>query len=335
MGTNQRSTVVGVFEDRDQARRAVEELKRMGFRDDQIGVVSHDDDRRDVGDKTTEGTGSYASEGAAIGAATGAGVGALWALGIAAGLLPGIGPVIAGGLFASLLASAAGGAAVAGIAGALIGMGIPESEAQYYEEEFKGGRTIVTVRAERRYDEVEATLRRFGAYNQSNAPTAATRTSTTAAHGIPATREVSATTAGQTVRLHEEQLHAHKESVQAGEVRAHKEVRTEQKNFEVPVEREELVIERHAATGHTGNACDIREGQEVRIPLKEEKVRVEKDVVAKEDVTLGKRKVQDTQRVSGTVRKEELKVEGAADVAAGNPRTDDKSRTPDQRSKSR
>lgn len=340
MATTQQSTVVGVFEDRDKARQAIEELKRMGFRDDQIGVVSHDKDRH--GEKTTanetEGTGSHVGGGAAVGAAAGAGVGALWALGIAAGLVPGIGPVIAGGILASVIASAAGAAAVGGVAGALIGLGIPEAEAKYYEEEFKGGRTIVTVRADSRYNEAEATLRRYGAYNRTNAPaTASTATAgkrTAAPQAMPSTAGTSPATSTQekTVHLHEEQLRAHKETVPAGEVRAHKEVTTEQKSFEVPVQREEMVIERRPATERGGHVADIRPGEEVRIPLKEEKVRVEKDVVAKEDVKIGKRKVQDTEHVSGTVRKEELKVEGKTD-AASNPNTGTRDRTPDQRAK--
>ena len=35
----QKSTVVGVFEDRQQADRAIDELGRAGFRHDQIGVA--------------------------------------------------------------------------------------------------------------------------------------------------------------------------------------------------------------------------------------------------------------------------------------------------------
>jgi hypothetical protein len=82
-----------------------------------------------------------------VGAAAGAGIGALWALGISAGFLPFIGPVISGGLLAAVLASAAGGAATAGLVGALVGLGIPEEDANFYESELKAGRTIVTVRA--------------------------------------------------------------------------------------------------------------------------------------------------------------------------------------------
>src|SRR5690348_14573546 len=47
MTTAQRSTVVGVFEDRRNADRAVGQLLKAGFRQDQIGVaMRHTDDSR-------------------------------------------------------------------------------------------------------------------------------------------------------------------------------------------------------------------------------------------------------------------------------------------------
>src|SRR5260221_8604350 len=163
-----RSTVVGVFEDRTRAQRAVEELRRAGFWEDQVGVIARH--YESAGAVTTAETGSKWEEGAVTGAIAGAGVGGLWALGIAAGMLPAIGPIIAGGLLGSVLASAAGGAAVAGIVGALIGLGIPEEEAEFYEAEFKAGRTIVTVKADGRNDEAWSILRRNGAYDIVNRP---------------------------------------------------------------------------------------------------------------------------------------------------------------------
>ena len=165
MVTAKHATAVGVFSDRRQAQQAVADLKRAGFRDDQIGVVSkgHDDGTTTA---NTDKTGAHVAEGAGVGVAAGAGVGALWALGIVAGFLPAIGPAIAGGILASVLASAAGGAAIAGIAGALIGLGIPEEEAHYYEGEFKSGRTLVTVKADGRYDEAWAVLTRNGSHSR-------------------------------------------------------------------------------------------------------------------------------------------------------------------------
>jgi hypothetical protein len=180
MAVNNHATVVGVFLDREAARSAVNELRRLGFTEDQIGLLTRTTDSGTVAGETATGMAEPTKweEGAATGIAAGAGVGALWALGIAAGVLPAIGPVIAGGLLASVLASAAGGAVIAGVVGALIGLGIPEEEARYYESELTSGRTLVTVRAPGRYEEAEEVLRGYGGYDVRNrlASGSATRT---------------------------------------------------------------------------------------------------------------------------------------------------------------
>lgn len=175
MNETRNETVIGVFDDRASARRAVDELRRMGFREDQIGAA-HRADGTDLGTPPFDEPPRDASkweEGAATGVAAGLGIGALWALGIAVGLLPGLGPVVAGGILGSLLASAAGGAAIGGIVGALVGLGLPENEARYYESEFLRGRTLVTVRGADRADQARDVLRRHGAYDiHSGRPTA-------------------------------------------------------------------------------------------------------------------------------------------------------------------
>jgi len=48
--------------------------------------------------------------------------------------------------------------------------------------------------------------------------------------------------------------------------------------------------------------------------VREEEISVEKKPVVKEEVTVGKRVVQDTARVAGDVRKEEVRVEREGDV---------------------
>jgi len=304
MATTQRTVAVGVFDDAQAAQKAVNELRRVGFREDQIGVVSRHTDEVSGGTAVSE-RGSKAATGAAAGVATGAGLGALWGIGILAGALPVIGPAIAGGALATILSSAAAGAAVAGLTGALIGLGLPEEEARYYEDEFKAGRTVVTVKADGRYDEAVAILRRFGGFDMS------TRQS---ARSGAACATATSGEAGKKVQVKEEQLKVHKQSVQAGEVTVRKEVHTEHKTVEVPVEKEEVVIERHPVAGGKVSATDIKAGEQIRVPVKEEQVHVEKQPVVKEEVTVGKRKVQETERVGATVRKEEVKVEKKGDV---------------------
>jgi uncharacterized protein (TIGR02271 family) len=331
MMTNQRSTVIGVFADREHAQAAVNELRRLGFREDQIGVAARDGERME-GTSNVGDTASKAGTGAATGLAAGAGVGALWGIGIAAGLLPAIGPAIAGGTLATILSSAAAGAAAAGIAGALIGLGIPEDEAEYYEGEFHAGRTIVTVKADSRFDEAHAVLRRHGAHDMSTrdmgareapAATAHRATSTGAmAHGATCatgTPTGSQASGDRTIQVREEEMRVQKQPVQAGEVSIRKEVHTEHKTVEVPVRKEEVVIERRPVAGHKAATSGIGGGETIRVPVQEEQVHVEKRPVVKEEVHVGKHVVQDTEQVSGTVKKEEVKIEkkGDADIRHG------------------
>ena len=62
----------------------------------------------------------------------------------------------------------------------------------------------------------------------------------------------------RTIRLHEEQLKVNKEQVRAGEVNVRKEVHTEQKTINVPVEREEVVIERRPAVARPVTVTSCR-----------------------------------------------------------------------------
>ena len=68
-------------------------------------------------------------------------------------LIPVIGPAFAGGILVTVF-SAALGAVTGGMLGALVTLGVPEEQARHYEEEFKAGRTIVTVKTEDQQQEV-------------------------------------------------------------------------------------------------------------------------------------------------------------------------------------
>src|SRR5215207_6752144 len=161
MRTKTRDVVVGVFQDRDRARDAIEALKDAGFGGGDISVLLPDRDQtRDM----AADTGTQAAGGAATGAVAGGVLGGLggWLVGIGALAIPGVGPFIAAGAFATALTGAAIGAGVGAIAGALVGMGITEEEAKYYESEVHSGRALVTVRADGRYDEAQRILRHYG-----------------------------------------------------------------------------------------------------------------------------------------------------------------------------
>jgi hypothetical protein len=214
--------IVGVFNSRSEAERAVAGLRKAGFADSEIGLVTR---HADTTGSSMEGP--SVGEGAAWGAVAGAGVGGLVGWGILAGVIPVLGPVIAGGALATILANAAGGAIIGGLVGALTGLGLSEEEASYYEDEVKAGRSVVTVKAGPRAVEADAILARHGAHNFHRRPEPP-MTVTPAGVAFP----------------------------------------TPTSTIDVPVERDEVIVERPSVT-------DLRPGEEIRIPVKEEHVRVE------------------------------------------------------------
>jgi hypothetical protein len=160
------NTKVGVFRTRDGADKAVADLRAAGYRDDQIGLVAKDEKGNA---KRTDGAGTgKAGEGAMIGAAAGAASGAAIGVGILAGVIPVIGPILAIGTLGTILLNAAGGAAIAGLAGGLIGWGIPEEDAKYYEGEVNAGRYLVTADCSGRKDDSDTIFSRHGGYNRTS-----------------------------------------------------------------------------------------------------------------------------------------------------------------------
>jgi len=305
------STVVGVFDDRESAREAIQALKDAGFSGDSISILSPD---RQATQAIADETGTHAGSGAATGAVAGGILGGLggWLVGIGALAIPGVGPFIAAGAFASALGGAAIGAGVGAIAGALVGMGVPEEHARYYEGEAKAGKTLVTVRAERRYDDAQQILRDHGAYDVESRDRPALATGNPILQSDVAARP---SHAGQdTLQLREEELVANKERVETGHVQVGKEVVTEQRTLDVPVTHEEVTIERRPVDRRPSDSPIDDHGQTLEIPVREERVDLDKRTVVYEEVEVGKREVQDTQQVSGTVDREEARIENEGDV---------------------
>ena len=293
-------TVVGLFTDRTDAEHAIRQLRDAGFTEKQIGLAMRD---RDEQRQLMEDTGTTAAEGAAVGAVSGGVLGGLIGL-LGSLLIPGIGPIVAGGVLASTLAGAGIGAAAGGIIGALMGLGVPEADAQHFDRGLRSGGILVTVDAGDRVGEAIAVMQ----HNHADlGPSGVDRFRTAAAGaGALGTADLQDE---QTIKLREEQLEVGKERVKAGEVRVRKEVVTEQKSIDVPVSREEVVIERRPAAEVEASGTPIGDDKEIRIPLSEERVNVEKRPVVREEIDVGKRTVKDTERVADSVRREEARIE--------------------------
>lgn len=151
-------TVVGLFARREEADAAIRDLKAAGFTDQQVGVAMQD---RAEQTELLESTGVSEAEGAATGAVSGGIVGGLIGL-LGSLLIPGVGPILVGGVLASTLAGAGIGAATGGVIGALMGMGVPEHDAQHFDQGLRSGNALVTVNAGPRTAEALAILERNG-----------------------------------------------------------------------------------------------------------------------------------------------------------------------------
>jgi hypothetical protein len=157
------STVVGVFRSEGQAEKAVEELRRRGFGDNEISIVGPDRRRGREGREGRPGgddagfTNQNLSEGGAWGAGIGGAAGLLAGAGALA--IPGIGPLLAMGPLAATLA----GAATGGIAGGLVDYGIPEAEGRELESRVKRGEFLCLIRTEKKAEDARRILKDCGA----------------------------------------------------------------------------------------------------------------------------------------------------------------------------
>lgn len=149
MVTTSRSTglsrrAVGLFYSRDEAEKALKDIKNAGFDMNKISLFARDADQVEGIEKERTGPGNEAAEGAGIGATTGTVLGGIAGLlvGIGTLALPGIGAIVVAGEASAIGATLAGagiGAASGALIGALTGLGIPEEHAKIYGDRVKGG----------------------------------------------------------------------------------------------------------------------------------------------------------------------------------------------------
>lgn len=190
----------------------------------------------------------------------------------------------------------------------LQGMSVPQDQSKYFGHRFGSGDqgAIVTVSAPGREAEARAILQKNGADLGENAST----------YDYSNTTANTTTEGAQNIQLLGEVLRVHKDRISAGEVRFRKEVITDMQTVQVPVTREELVIERHAVAGATPAQGTIGEGTEIRIPLTEERASLDKSTVVREEVSVGKRAIENVENLTGETRREELVVEDETKTTA-------------------
>jgi uncharacterized protein (TIGR02271 family) len=127
-------------------------------------------------------------------------------------------------------------------------------------------------------------------------------------------RDTSGPTTDDAMTRSEEELNVGTQSRETGRARLRKYVVTEEVQQTVPVQREEVRVEREPITdANAGAATDgpaISE-EEHEVTLHAEEPVVEKRTVPKERVSLEKDTVRDEREVSDTIAKEQIEVDGA------------------------
>jgi uncharacterized protein (TIGR02271 family) len=205
-----------------------------------------------------------------------------------------------------------------GITDDLVNMGIPQQEADYYNNEFQQGHTVVTVNTRDQQQQAYDILMRDGGYDfnssQGQASTYAVNTAATTAASTQNAATVPTGQEAQNIELRAEQLQPQTRWQQAGEVELRKNVVAEQQTVDVPVTHEEVYIQRQPGSGQVSDTPITDEGETIRVPVGEEQVDINKQTVVTGEVAVGKRQVQQTQQYTDTVRREELDVENQGDV---------------------
>ncbi|NJL00389.1 MAG: hypothetical protein HC838_02490 [Spirulinaceae cyanobacterium RM2_2_10] len=141
---------VGLFSTRREAETSLSQLRDASFDMNKVSVIAKDADGNSSvgGAQVTSNKGDQAAGGAGAGATAGATTGGI--LGLVGGLgvlaIPGVGVAAeVGVILANTLLGSGIGAAGGGLAGALIGWGVPEEDAKYYDERLNAGEYVVLV----------------------------------------------------------------------------------------------------------------------------------------------------------------------------------------------
>lgn len=134
-------TVIGVFEQREKAEAAYQDLREAGVPTDDISVIHKPEGGRpEFGVEQTQ-------TGKTTAAATGAGLVIGGIVGAALLAVPGVGPLLAAGPITLVLGGIGIGGSLGALLGSIVGLGVPTEQAKAYEQAIRDGGVFIAVRA--------------------------------------------------------------------------------------------------------------------------------------------------------------------------------------------
>lgn len=123
--------------------------------------------------------------------------------------------------------------------------------------------------------------------------------------------------------LRKEELDINKNKVKKGEVELSKEIIEEQKTVDVPVTREEVIIERKAIDNKTSDE-PVSNEKTISIPVSEEQVNVNKHTVVTGEISAHKREVEEKRKINEKLKREEAHINTNGDAKIVDNNTNNK-----------
>ncbi|HBK5879580.1 TPA: DUF2382 domain-containing protein [Enterococcus faecium] len=204
----------------------------------------------------------------------------------------------------------------------------PENDPLYqYRGDISDGKFVITVKGYRQPETTEDTMDTQDTVSPASTMGTGLETGTgTDPMDVPGETDTMGTSKTEdidrkpnldddTIQLKEEKLDVNTHDVTTGEVDIHKHVVNDTETVEVPVKREEIVIERKPVTDQSSQGTDENlEDDTITIPIKEEQVDVSKHTVIREEVGIHKEEHEDVEKVTEDVSREELDIDTSGDV---------------------
>ncbi|HVF58015.1 MAG TPA: YsnF/AvaK domain-containing protein [Pyrinomonadaceae bacterium] len=340
-------TIIGLFDNRAEAQKVVQELLEDGFRREDISIMSKGAEGTGKGGdgkvEYVEEEGHEQIEDMAKGAGTGALFGGLAGLlvGLTALAIPGLGPVVASGPLAAAIAGAGIGATAGGLISGLTRLGVPEEDANYFAEGVRRGGTLVSVNAsdetandavavmkhhgaveidkraaqwrDEGWTNFDAETERIRSTGRLDADTAGlgARSDVTAEHRrIPTQQFDAGHTREISMPVVEERLEVGKREVERGGVRVESHVTETPVEQEVNLREERVNVERRPVD-YTFHGSEMEAFKEAQVEIREayEELIVNKKARVVEEVVIGKDVEQRTETVRETLRRTDVEVE--------------------------
>ncbi|QXE00718.1 DUF2382 domain-containing protein [Terribacillus sp. DMT04] len=190
-------------------------------------------------------------------------------------------------------------------------LNLNERETDQYADELKNGKILLFIdpAARKTLEKEDDSIAQDPIDANNTAYTETDNTAFTEVNKNPAAQP--GTSQKEQMELHEEVVDVERDTFKAGEVNVDKRTVTDREEFDVPVNKQEVNIERrpvNKVSDKANAAGAYTEKDGIHVPVYEEKVDVDKKDVIKEEIVVNKKDVQENVHVNENVKREEAEI---------------------------